>query len=519
MVCRVIALVLAAGVVPGAALGQVSLADQAVRADAVLAEHARAGEPGIVAVVVRDGAVVYRGALGLASLEQLTPLTPQSVLDIGSVSKQFTAFAVVLLEARGRLSLDDDIRKHLPELPEFAQGVTIRNLLQHTGGLREIYNTLMIGGWQSGDAMMQEQAVRLVLAQPALQFAPGSEHLYNNTGYMLLAEIVARVTGEPFASWMHDNVFTPLGMSRTVIMHRLGQVIRGSADSYAGGDSGDNGFVRVYDNSTIQGAGGIYSTVDDMAQWIRHWNQPVVGTRALLERMQERTVLTKGDTLAYALGVNVGSVRGLRRIQHGGSSAGFRSSLIILPEAGGGVIVQSNNAGVNAGRVANALMEIFFADRMQAAPVRTADATDEAEDDGADAASWQPSPAELARYTGTYYSAEVEAVYNLVVTGDTLVLRHRRIGEVKLQPRRRDVFGGRVVGELRFERDDAGRITGFVVGNGRTRDVRFTAGAPRSGSARREPQATVRGALHDAPRRWRGDRTRFSITLTGVQSR
>jgi hypothetical protein len=490
MVRMMIGAVLAACIAPAAVGGQVPFAEQGKRAHAALAEHASAHEPGATAAVVRDGAVIYRGAIGLASLEQRTPLTPESVLDIGSVSKQLTAFAIVLLEAQGRLSLDDDIRTHLPELPEFTQRVTVRNLLQHTSGLREIYNTMMIGGWQTGDAMTQEQALRLVVAQPELQFTPGSAHLYNNTGYMLLADIVARVTGQPFAGWMQENVFAPLGMSRTVIMHRLGQVIPGSADSYA---SIDDGFVRVYDNSTIQGAGGIYSTVEDIAQWIRHWSRPVIGTGALLERMQERAVLTDGDTLPYALGINVGSMRGLRRIQHGGSSAGFRTALLILPELGGGVVVQSNNAGLNTGRLASELVEIVFADRMQAAPDRTAQTSSEdSSDETRSTPAWQPTPADLARYAGVYYSAEVEAVYNLGVEGDTLVLKHRRIGEVKLAPRRRDVFGGRVVGELRFERADDGRITGFAVDNGRTRDVRFTAGGPGRGAA---------GAGAAAPRR------------------
>jgi CubicO group peptidase (beta-lactamase class C family) len=211
-----------------------------------------------VALVVRDGAVVYRGAVGVASLEQRVPLSPATILDIGSVAKQLTAWAIVRLESEGRLSLDDDVRRHLPELPELGRTIRIRHLLHHTSGLREIYNTMMIGGWQGGDAMRQEHALRVVASQPRLQFEPGSEHLYNNTGYMLLADIVERVTGEEFHEWMAARVFRPLGMTRTVIMHELGQVIPGSGDSYA--PTPDSGFVRVFDNSTIQGAGGVYSS-------------------------------------------------------------------------------------------------------------------------------------------------------------------------------------------------------------------------------------------------------------------
>ena len=456
---------------PAAGVAQVPADARAARAAELVRAHAGGAEPGVAAAVVRDGAVIYSGAAGLASLEQGTPLGPATLLDIGSVSKQFTAFAVVLLEAEGRLSLDDDIRTHLPELSHLEQRITIRHLLNHTSGLREIYNTMMIGGWQSGDAMIQEQALRIAALQPELQFAPGAEHLYNNTGYMLLADIVERVTGEEFHEWMQQHVFEPLGMSRTVIMHRLGQVIEGSGDSYAPLESG--GFVRVFDNSTIQGAGGVYSTVEDMSRWLRHWGGPLIGSARLLERMQERTVLTTGDTLAYALGVNVGRYRGLRRVQHGGSSAGYRSALVFFPELIGGVIVQSNNAAVSAGALAGALADLYFADGMEPAVAAAGDATRQAGE--ADEPGWQPTRIELGIYTGRFYSPEVDAVYDLALEGDVLVLQHRRIGMVELRPRRADVFSGArgPVGELRFERDDAGRITGFSVANGRTRGVHF----------------------------------------------
>lgn len=469
MVRNSFCLMLIAGLVPGAAAAQVPAGERAAAADRAVSAHAQSDEPGVVAAVVRDGVVVYRTAVGLASLEQGTPLSTATILDIGSVAKQVTGFAIVLLEAQGRLSLEDDIRRHLPELPDLGQPITIRNLLNHTGGLREIYNTMMIGGWQNGDAMTQEQALRIAAVQPALQFAPGSEHLYNNTGYMLLADIVERVTGTEFHDWMRENVFAPLGMSNTVIMHRLGQVIPGSADSYAPVDGG--GYVRVFDNSTVQGAGGIYSTAEDMALWLRHWSRPAVGSPQLLERMQERTVLTGGDTLAYALGVNVGRHRGLRRLQHTGSSAGYRSALIAYPELGGGVVVQSNNASVNASRVAQELGDIFFGDRMAPLPPAVADGAEAADEP---AHSWAPGATALAAYTGRFYSAEVESLYEVAVEADTLVVRHRRIGVVPLQPRSPDVFAARaVIGEVRFERDAAGRITGFKVANGRTRGVLF----------------------------------------------
>ena len=442
------------------------------RADEVLKRFAAPHTPGVVVAVVDRGQVVYRNAVGVASLEQRTPLTPTTILDIGSVAKQFTAYAIALLESQGKLSLSDPIKKYLPEIPDIAAGVTIRHLLNHTSGLREIYNTMAIGGWQSGDGMTQEQALRLVAAQPALQFTPGSEHVYNNTGYMLLSDIVERVTGTQFHEWMQNNLFRPLGMERTVIMHRLGQVIPGSADSYS--QSGDE-YVRVFDNSTIQGAGGIYSTAEDMTRWLANWSNPVVGNAAVVKRMQERVVLTTGDTLNYALGVTIDRDRGLRRIQHGGSSAAFRTTLYYYPEHASGIIVQSNLASMNTAAIAAALANIFLGDRMQPLTLASSPAPPSREPSAA-AAPWAPHAAELADYTGRFYSTEVEAMYHLLVKSDTLTLRHQRIGEQKMRPRQRDVFdvaGG--IGEVRFLRDNTGRITGFTVSNGRTRGVQFQA--------------------------------------------
>jgi hypothetical protein len=183
-------------------------------------------------------------------------------------------------------------------------------------------------------------------------------------------------------------------------------------------------------------------------------------------------VLTGGDTLAYALGVNVGRDRGLRRVQHGGSSAGYRTMLILYPDLDGGIIVQSNFAGTNAGRVAAELADVFFDDRT--APAVADDVVQQATPVRAAAEAWRPDRAALGQYAGRYYSTEVEAVYHLGLAGDTLVLRHRRIGAIPLQPRSPDLFGaGTRVGELRFERNDAGQVTGFTVSNGRTRGVRF----------------------------------------------
>ena len=294
---------------------QVPDLDHAVaRADSILDLLNRADAPGFVVAVVRDGRTVYRREVGMASLEQRTAIGPGTIFDLGSVSKQLTAYAVVLLEKAGRLDLDQDIRTILPEVPDFGAPITVRHLVHHTSGIREIYGALGMAGLRSGDGIRQEDALRLVAASRELNFEPGSRYLYCNTAYMLLADIVTQVTGMPFPEWMQANVFEPLGMRHTVIMDRTGLVIPGAADSYAPDNGG--GFTRLFDNSSITGAGGVYSTIGDMTLWMANL---VSGNEAVM-RMRERGILTTGDTLDYAFGVIVGRTRGLASISHGGAS-------------------------------------------------------------------------------------------------------------------------------------------------------------------------------------------------------
>ncbi|MDX1647829.1 MAG: serine hydrolase domain-containing protein [Longimicrobiales bacterium] len=447
------------------------LAELEAQVDELMADYNRSDAPGAVIGVVHGGELVFAKAYGMASLEQGTRLTTGSILDVGSVSKQMTAFAVALLAQRGALDLDADIRTHLPEVPDFGHRITVRHMVHHVSGLREIYNASALAGYQSGDGLAQEDALRLTTRMNELNFAPGTEYLYSNTGYMLLADIVSRVSGMPFPEFMEENVFRPLGMTQTTIMARRGQVIPGAAESYQPLE--DGGFRRVFDNSGIQGAGGVYTTVDDLARWVTNYRTAEVGGSEVIEQMKQHGVLTSGDTLAYAFGINVGEYRGLESIAHTGSSAGYRASVTYFPEIDAGVIRQSNRADFDAsipGRVA----EIFFGHAMD--PVATTDDEDESGGgtDGSARTSREPAPADLQALTGRYYSPELETVYTLSVEEGSLVARHRRHPEFVLTPVESDVYEGEgFFGTARFERDESGAVTGMRVSNGRVRNLLF----------------------------------------------
>ncbi|HMB93632.1 MAG TPA: serine hydrolase domain-containing protein [Rhodothermales bacterium] len=334
------------------------------RVSQMMAAYENTDGPGAAIAVVQNGSVIFSEAYGTAVLAHGIPMTVTSVLDVGSVSKQFIGFAMALLEKQGKVSLEEDVRTYLPEVPDFGQTVTLKNLLHHTSGYREVYNTLQLMGRKAGDAVLQEDALAVVQRQAALQTAPGSAYNYNNSGYMLLADVVERVTGQEFHEWMQANIFAPLGMTGTAIMYQPGQVIPHAAESYGQSDDG-SGYVRIFDNSSVQGAGGVYSTVEDLARWMDNFQSGTVGNPEIIARFTERGVLTNGDTLDYALGIGVRKHRGLQQWQHGGASAGYRSALVYYPEIDAGVIVLSNLGSFNAASRASQLVAIFFGEHLE----------------------------------------------------------------------------------------------------------------------------------------------------------
>ena len=332
--------------------------------DSLMARWNRDDSPGAVVGVIRDGEVVFAKAYGMANLPHAVPNTAETRFNIGSVSKQFTAFALALLEARGELSLDDPVREHLPELPEFDDVVTLRHVLTHTSGYRETYGMGRLAGMPPEQSRYpREGALDVVQRQTALEFPAGSQWQYNSSAYVLLAMVIERVTGEPFPQWMDENVFDPIGMDRTVVEPDVEAVIPGAADSYTDAEGG--GYLTGFGNRAYWGAADIYTTVADLAKWLDNLDTGEVGGRAVQQRMRERFVLTSGDTLSYALGVRVAPHRGLVRLQHGGSQAGYRAFLSFYPELDAGVVVMSNYDGVDATTLGERVEEMFFGDRLE----------------------------------------------------------------------------------------------------------------------------------------------------------
>ena len=340
--------------------------DPSKLADQLMARYDRDDAPGAAVAVWRNGRTIFSNAYGVANLTYDIPFEVDTRTNIGSTSKQFTAFAIMLQAARDQLSLDDDIRVHIPELPEFEETITVRHLITHTSGLREFLNLLRMSGRRldHGDYIGRDELIEIVKRQPALQNAPGAEWNYNNTAFGLAAVIVERTSGQDFHEFMADNVFGPLGMTRTMVRPTPEHIVKQRSVGYT--PSGD-GFVEIGDLGGAVGAGSIYTTVEDLQTWAENYASPRIGSAEIVEEMMTSYVLTDGEETGYGYGLSVDTQGGLKRVHHGGSDVAHRSMIAYYPEINAGITVQSNHAEFDSS-IAFRLAAEFFDDAMEPEP-------------------------------------------------------------------------------------------------------------------------------------------------------
>ena len=437
-------------------------ADQLDRIDSIFIDWNRPGHPGGTVGIMQDGKIVIQKAYGLASLEYMVPNAVGTQYNIASVSKQFTGMAMVLLEQRGVLSLEDDIRKHLPWVPDFGQTITIRHMLNHTSGLRSLHALLSLAGWRGDDTRTNEDINRFVRDQRELNFEPGSEYLYCNTGFMLLATLVEEKTGESFADWMTANVFEPLGMNRTYVEAQYNRVAPGNATSYNGSASSE--FSRAVEYWGYVGSGNMHSTTSDMLSWLHNFSEPKKGWEDAFKRMVETVDFNNGEPQSYALGIGVNDYYGHRRIGHGGSIGGFRSQIQTFPEDKLSIVVLTNFSSANPGgklnRIANILLDVTPepGPQIEEKPERTYD----------------PSKSDLENIQGMYFSPEIRTTYEFKITDEALVAYHNRHGDMPVEWLAADEFRVRgALGTVKIIRNRKGRVTGVRASNGRVRNLLF----------------------------------------------
>jgi N-acyl-D-amino-acid deacylase len=333
------------------------------RVDAVFDDLDSTSSPGCALAVVRNGKVAYQCGYGMASLELSVPITPRTVFDIGSAEKQFAATAILLLQRDRKLALTDDIRKFLPEIPDYGQVISIDHLLHHTSGLRDYIGLLELAGHPEEDVTTDADAMFLISRQKGLDFPPGSRHRYSNTGYFLLSQIVRRVTGVTLGEFARDRILQPLSMDDSLYLDDHTRIVPGKASSY--GPRKGGGFRLETSNWEQTGDGGLQTTILDLARWDRNFDAPVVGDEALLAALQTPGALSNGHALTYARGLRVDEYRGLRRVGHGGAWAGFRAQFLRFPSERLSVIVLCNVSNADPGRRAREVADLYLKDRLQ----------------------------------------------------------------------------------------------------------------------------------------------------------
>ncbi len=383
--------------------------------DALFAAFSKAHSPGCSVGVIRNGNFIFRKSYGEASLELGVPLTSQSVFYMASVSKQFTAASVLLAAEQGLLTLDDRVRKFIPELPEGAHPITVRQLLHHTSGLRDFLALTYLAGDDTSALASPDNVLRLIARQKGLNNLPGEEFVYSNSNYFLLGLVVQRATGKTLAQFAAENIFVPLGMKHTRFYDDHSVVVPNRVAAY---DRGEGGSFRV-DWSTIfdiVGSGGLMSNVDDLLLWDRNFYSNKLGKGTLGKELQTHGALTNGHAINYGLGLWLGEYRGLTTVEHSGGTFGYRTELLRFPEQNFSVALLCNVADADVEGLARKIADLYLARQLK--PDRSSTAILRSLPD--------PAP-----FVGTYLDGRTHMVYTFAESGGSLVAwgaKLRRLG-------------------------------------------------------------------------------------------
>ncbi len=449
-------------------------AELAAKVDKAIATTVRrdaAPAPGCVIGVSRNGQIVER-AFGMADIELAVPLTPQSILESGSVAKQFTAASIVMLAIDGKLGLDDPVKKYIPELPDYGAPLTIRHLLNHTSGIRDWGTVLELTGYGRGARVVsQALALDVITHQRGIDFTPGAEYSYSNSGYTLLATIVERVSGQSLPTFTANRFFKPLGMTHSTWRDDFTRLVPGRAQAYSpsllGGWKLDMPFMNVYGN------GGMLTTAGDWLKWNAMLESRSMGS-ALVDSLEHQGVLNNGHTIAYALGLDITMYNGKRQVAHSGSTAGYSTYLTRFPEFKLSVAALCNGSNTNPTALSMRIVDQI------ARPGQAVAAPDSVVMPAAESSKrapephWTPKASELAAFTGEWYSDEAGASFTFAVEEGLAKLKQRPATIETLVPQGRDHFSRSQRGyTVWFTRDSKGILT-MHMGAPRMRDMPFT---------------------------------------------
>ena len=448
--------------------------------DNILSKYNSSKTPGVAVAVAKDGKIVFKKGYGMANLEYDIPITPSTVFHVASVSKQFTTFSILLLEKEGKLSLDDDIRKYIPEVPDFGKTITLRHLATHTSGIRDQWALLTLAGWRMDDVITTEQVLKLINRQKTLNFEPGSKFLYSNSGFTLLAEVVARITKKSFAEFTKKRIFEPLKMTKTQFYDNHQKIVKNRAYSY--GKAGDV-YIKGKLNYSNVGATSLFTTAEDLSKWSMNFEKPIVGDFEVFKKLKEPAKLNDGKlaTLAvrdgepiyHAMGQFVRNYRGLDIVNHTGSDAGFNSYLLRFPNEKFSVMLLGNDASFNSFQTGLAIAEIYLKDKLK--PTKPTNSRNATPNRSVNNSNPRTSKVNLSDYVGRYKNDELLTEYLLVLKDGQLTMTHLRLDDAKLKSDGKDNFTGYIwfSVEVEFQRKPNGKVEGFKISNFGAKNVIF----------------------------------------------
>ena len=418
----------------------------AAEIDRVFSEYDRTTSPGCALGVVKEGKLVYKRGYGMANLEYGIALSPSSVFRTASVGKQFTAMAIAILDQQGELSLDDPLGKFFPEFPDWAKTTKVRHLVHHTSGIRDYLTLAWLAGMGDEAYYSDEFALDLLSRQEALNFPPGSDHLYSNSGYLLLAHIVKRATGQSLREWAAENMFASLGMEHSHFHDDHTHIVPNRADGYAPTEDGYEISMTTLD---MVGDGGVYTTIEDFLLWDRNFYDNTLGKgcEELIETVTTPGTLNQDEPMTYAFGLDVDEYRGLPMVSHGGGFVGFRTDTIRFPEQHLSVVVYCNRADADPNRFSREVAALYLADVME--PKRGSDGVDTGEDQGVEVAL-----ADLQRVAGHYWNEERRESREIALNEDQLYYLFTKEDHFQLAPLGDDQFalnGLWYAADVRFE--------------------------------------------------------------------
>jgi len=430
--------------------------------------------PGVAIAVIKDGNVVFKKGYGSANLEYDIPITSQTVFNIASVSKQFTAFSIYLLEKEGKLTFEDDITKYFPDLPAYGKPIRIKHLLAHTSGLRDQAALLALAGWHWEDIGTTEQILKLVTKQKELNFETGTAYGYSNTGYTLLAEIVSQVSGQSFSEFTRKNIFDPLGMANTQFIDDYHTVIKNSAYSY---EKKDGKYVKVELSYSNAGPSGLMTTVEDLAKWTANFHTPKIGDAKLISEFNKVSLLdndkpvvwsaNNGDTTFHAKGQLHWKYKGLSAVSHGGHTAGFRAVLTRFPENNFAITTLSNDEHYQMLGKVLPIVELYLKDQLRTTPNISNNPIPEKKDT-------PKFTSDLREFQGTYYSEELSTTYIVKVKDGKLIMTHYRLSDTPLTQIGENKFSG--INSFGFEMEfmrSGKKVAGFKISNFGAKNVKF----------------------------------------------